>query len=176
MIVRPKEKKVRRTESVINSVCHCLSRTGNRQLWRLRFDKKKWSLPASVFFSLMFMLHELVSVCVGGEEESWDSSQSKLFSFCFLQTLLITLPPQMLLLILLLTFLLLPTSLSLSLVGLKAILPHCRTQQIFSCSGSSSRGNWSHASLHCRLRIEKFHYSLSHVSGEMFKREERGSL
>lgn len=65
-----------------------------------------------------------------------------------------------------------PATVSLSW-ALKAVL-HCGwTQQWFSCCWGSSRRNWSHASPFCRLTIEKFHYSLSNVSGEFKRRSER---
>lgn len=54
---------------------------------------------------------------------------------------------------------------------LKAMLCCGRSRQWFSCCCGCSLRNWSHASPFCRPTIEKFHYSLSNVSGELTRSE-----
>lgn len=68
---------------------------------------------------------------------------------------------------------LISVSVSLSFSSLKAILHHCRTQQSFSCPLRWLQQGEIGAMHHHRGTIEKFHYSLSHVSGEMSERGDR---
>lgn len=158
------EAKVWGTVSGINSVCHWLSRADNKQHISVTF----W-LKLSLRVCVCLYVHVSWGVC-GGVYSFLFLCRSNSSYHCLLS--LLPLCPSLSLIL----FLLLPLTVSLSRISRPSCTIARPNSHSAARSGGSSWGNWSHASPLCRLTIEKFHYSLSDVSGEMSKREERGKL
>lgn len=158
------------TVSGINSMCYWLSRAGNRQHITVTLWWEKMASPCSCVFLPLCSQY----TCVEHLHFFLFLSPSNSLSFLSF--------PSSLPISLLLTCSSFPLNLFFSIslsLSLLVSSPSCTIARPNSDSAAQvapAGGNWSHASPLCRLTIEKFHYSLPHVSGEMFKREERGKL